>query len=178
MRYGATEDSRNSINGIDQGIPDELKGKNANLDDGLTKEEIREELLKLDLTVQLEQFIDTFLENVTQVAFKAIKNGELDPQTAYHQFRQLLVYVRGFRLSMYDPECSSEIIRFFDTQMPKAVQPQDQNIMKNYIKFFQEFFQDFFGVTHYKYQSRVVKHLKEAKNYLEDDYGYEPHLEV
>lgn len=178
MRYGSVNNSNSSIDGINQGIPDELKDKNANLDDGLNKEQVREELLKLDLTAQLEQFFDTFLENVTQVAFKAIKNKELDPGVAYHQFRQLLVYVRGFRLSMYDPECSEELIRFFDTQMPKGIQPQDQNIIKNYITFFQSFFQDFFGVTHYQYQSRVVKHIKEAKQYLEDDYGYEPHLEV
>lgn len=177
MRFDS-DDPRSSISGVSQDIPEELRGQTPQLPNNIDIDKMRQELADMDLTVQLEQFIDTFLENVTLVAFKAIKNNELKPQDAYHEFRQLLVYVRGFRLSMYDPECSEELVRFFDTQMPKAVQPQDQNILINYTQFFKDFFEDFFNISHYKYQARIVKHIKEAKRYLEQDYGYEPHLTV
>lgn len=162
----------------EQDIPDELKNATAALPQNMTVDDIEQELLQDDMTVQVEQFVTTFIENVTQVAFKAIANKELNAKTAYHDFRQLLIYVRGLRLSLYDREVNENLLRYFAVQIPKGVQKQDQHILTNYINFFKDFFTDYFQSAHYHDQAIILSHMKEARRQLEKDYGYEPNLTV
>lgn len=157
-------------------IPDSLRNDSAQLPNKLTPAEIENELTRDDMYVQVEQFVTTFIENVTQVAFKAMRNKELNASEAYHDFRQLLIYVRGLRLSMYDREVNSNLITYFAQQLPENVPLQDQDILQNYVKFFKDFYQNYFDQAHYHEQSIILGHVKEAKRQLEKDYGYEPHL--
>lgn len=178
MRFENRPINDKSIASANDDIPEELRNTNAALPTSLTNEQIQNELLRDDMYVQVEQFVTTFIENVTVVAYKAIKNKELDPNVAYHDFRQVLIYVRGLRLCMYDREVNEGLIQYFADELTKNTKPQDQNILHNYVLFFKEFYQEYFEHTHLSQQTKIRGHLREAMRQLEHDYGYEPKLDI
>lgn len=143
----------------------------------MSPEEIKNQLDQDDLTIQVEQFLTTFIENIAEVAFKAIKNQELKPDIAYHDYRQLLLYVESFHQMIYHKELADSIIEYFDVQMPKGVQEQDEHILHNYSVFWANFLNDFADTCNLKQRHLIKKILKQTQYALERDYGYEPKIQ-
>lgn len=137
----------------------------------------KEDLELAALTLQLEQFLTVFIENTTAVMFKAMVDTKIKPKDVYHQYRQLLLYVESLHQMMYSPILAEDLINKFDNTVPYNLQAQDEHMFENYIKFFQGFFSDFADNATYQQRTEMNRILKKVQHELEQDYGYEPHLQ-
>lgn len=137
----------------------------------------KEDLELAALTIQVEQFISMFLENTTTVMFKALINTNVKPKDVYHQYRQLLLYLEGLHQMMYSPILGQALIEKFDNTVPYNLQAQDEHMFENYISFFQGFYRDFAEDSTYQERTEMNRILKKVQRELEQDYGYEPHLQ-
>lgn len=155
----------------------EHSGDVQHIDIGDSSTTDKEDLELASLTIQVEQFISIFLENTTTVMFKALTNTKIKPKDVYHQYRQLLIYLEGLHQMMYSPILGRALIEKFNNTMPYNLQAQDEHMFENYISFFQGFYRDFAEESTYQERTEMNRILKKVQRELEQDYGYEPHLQ-
>src|SRR5699024_12559408 len=55
--------------------------------------------------------------------------------TAYHDYRQLLIYYNALLEMLYSEELADDVLEAFDTQAPENIVENDENIIDNYNQF-------------------------------------------
>lgn len=143
----------------------------------MTDPENRDAALEMaGLTIQVEQFITVFIQTTTLVVMRAERDGKVSPESGYHDYRQLIIYVEALHRLIYDQDVGPKLITYFEDQMPNNVMRMDPDIMRNYIVYFRNFFDKFKKACSYSEQKTIAKTLKKVQYDLESDFGYEAHL--
>lgn len=130
------------------------------------------------LTIQVEQFFTAFIENTTAVMFKEIRSDSIKPAVAYHQYRQLLLYVESLHQMMYNDLLGEDIINLITDMVPNNLQKQDENMFANYSAFFRDMLSEFANHLNYRERKEMENIVKEVRNQLDHDYGYEANIKI
>ena len=107
---------------------------------------------------------------------RAIAKNKLDKDTAYHDYRQLLIYYNALLEMLYSEELADDVLEAFDTQAPENIVENDENIIDNYNQFFGRFYEYLSNIFTFKQRRLMRKILKSVKSDLDASYGYESGL--
>ena len=129
-----------------------------------------------ELTIETQAFLITFITNLSAVAMRAIAKNKLDKSTAYHDYRQLLIYYNALLEMLYSEELADDVLEAFDTQAPENIVENDENIIDNYNQFFGRFYEYLSNIFTFKQRRLMRKILKSVKSDLDTSYGYESGL--
>lgn len=129
-----------------------------------------------ELTIETQAFLITFITNLSAVAMRAIAKNRLDKNTAYHDYRQLLIYYNALLEMLYSEELADDVLEAFDTQAPENIVENDENIIDNYNQFFGRFYEYLSNIFTFKQRRLMRKILKSVKSDLDASYGYESGL--
>lgn len=129
-----------------------------------------------ELTIETQAFLITFITNLSAVAMRAIAKNKLDKSTAYHDYRQLLIYYNALLEMLYSEELADDVLEAFDTQAPENIVENDENIIDNYNQFFGRFYEYLSNIFTFKQRRLMRKILKSVKSDLDASYGYESGL--
>lgn len=129
-----------------------------------------------ELTIETQAFLITFITNLSAVAMRAIAKNKLDKDTAYHDYRQLLIYYNALLEMLYSEELADDVLEAFDNQAPENIVENDENIIDNYNQFFGRFYEYLSNIFTFKQRRLMRKILKSVKSDLDASYGYESGL--
>lgn len=129
-----------------------------------------------ELTIETQSFLITFITNLSTVAMRSIAKNKLDKNTAYHDYRQLLIYYNALLEMLYSEELADDVLEAFDTQAPENIVENDENIIDNYNQFFGRFYEYLPNIFTFKQRRLMRKILKSVKSDLDASYGYESGL--
>lgn len=129
-----------------------------------------------ELTIETQAFLITFITNLSAVAMHAIAKNKLDKDTAYHDYRQLLIYYNALLEMLYSEELADDVLEAFDNQAPENIVENDENIIDNYNQFFGCFYEYLSNIFTFKQRRLMRKILKSVKSDLDASYGYESGL--
>lgn len=129
-----------------------------------------------ELTIETQAFLITFITNLSAVAMRAIAKNKLDKDTAYHDYRQLLIYYNALLEMLYSEELADDVLDTFDNQAPENIVENDENIIDNYNQFFGRFYEYLSNIFTFKQRRLMRKILKSVKSDLDASYGYESGL--
>ena len=129
-----------------------------------------------ELTIETQSFLITFITNLSTVAMRAIAKNKLNKGTAYHDYRQLLIYYNALLEMLYSEELADDVLEAFDNQAPENIVENDENIIDNYNQFFGRFYEYLSNIFTFKQRRFMRKILKSVKSDLDASYGYESGL--
>lgn len=129
-----------------------------------------------ELTIETQAFLITFITNLSAVAMRAIAKNKLDKDTAYHDYRQLLIYYNALLEMLYSEELADDVLEAFDNQAPENIVENDENIIDNYNQFCGRFYEYLSNIFTFKQRRLMRKILKSVKSDLDASYGYESGL--